>query len=114
MSGKADSCAASVKPAGPQPTMRTSTSCRDRAGRPDAACRCAGSEISGSPGSKSVEMELHENRSLCVPRAGMSLRPGLRRAAGVKVEPFAEFDQYADYQYTCQAYATILGGFGER
>ena len=36
MSGKADSCAASVKPAGPQPTMRISTSCGMVPDAPDA------------------------------------------------------------------------------
>ena len=57
MSGKAASCAASVSPAGPQPTISTSTS----SGRlSDLAGACSdGSAISGLPGLKSVEMELH-------------------------------------------------------
>src|SRR6266568_3220628 len=41
MSGKADSWAAKVKPAGPQPTMRTSTSSGTAPDDPDAADRCA-------------------------------------------------------------------------
>ena len=49
--GKGDSCAARVKPAGPQPTIRTSTSSGSVPEAPDARYRSAGSEISGSPGS---------------------------------------------------------------
>src|ERR1043166_8765351 len=51
MSGNAEGCAASVKPAGPQPTIRISTSSGTGPADPDAAVRCAGSAISGSPGS---------------------------------------------------------------
>ncbi len=52
MPGNADNCAASVSPAGPQPTIRTSTSSGTEPCEPAPGCRSDGSEISGSPGSK--------------------------------------------------------------
>jgi hypothetical protein len=51
MSGNAASWAAKVNPAGPHPTIRTSTSSGTAPEAPRAANRCAGSEISGSPAS---------------------------------------------------------------
>ena len=52
MSGNAESCAASVKPAGPQPTISTSTNAGAGPAIPDGRTRSAGSAMSGSPGSK--------------------------------------------------------------
>ena len=49
MSGNAASCAASVRPAGPQPTIRTSTSSERASGRRQSPGSAA-SEISGLPG----------------------------------------------------------------
>ena len=60
MSGNADNCAASVSPAGPQPTIRTSTSAGTEPCAPEAGYRSDGSEISGSPGSNPFEMKLHD------------------------------------------------------
>jgi hypothetical protein len=46
--------AASVKPAGPQPMMRTSTCCGNGPEAPDPTSRLAGSAIVGPPGSHPV------------------------------------------------------------
>src|SRR5215216_3657531 len=51
MSGNAESWAARLRPAGPQPTIRTSTSAGTGPGAPEGRTRSAGSAISGSPGS---------------------------------------------------------------
>ena len=50
MSGKAASCAASVRPAGPQPTIRTSTSAGSASEVGNASTDSNVSKISGSPG----------------------------------------------------------------
>ena len=50
MSGNAASCAARVRPAGPQPTMRTSICAGSRSVVPSAWCRASASEMCGSPG----------------------------------------------------------------
>src|SRR5271163_1485737 len=50
MSGKAASCAANVRPAGPQPTIRTSTSPGSTSEDCDALYGSPGSETSGLPG----------------------------------------------------------------
>jgi hypothetical protein len=49
VSGKTANCAASVRPVGPQPTIRTSTSLARPFDNDRDACRSAGSEIAGSP-----------------------------------------------------------------
>ena len=61
MSGKADNCAASVNPAGPQPTMRMSTSAGTVPDIPEGGCAKRRVRNLGVAGFKSVEMELHEN-----------------------------------------------------
>src|SRR5215468_1513545 len=50
MSGKFASCAANVRPAGPQPMIKTSTSLGRPSELDDMVCRSDGSEISGFPG----------------------------------------------------------------
>src|SRR5215467_3875099 len=50
MSGKFASCAANVRPAGPQPMIKTSTSLGRPSELDDMLCRSDGSEISGFPG----------------------------------------------------------------
>ena len=107
MSGKADSCAARVNPAGPQPTMRTSTSAGTEPEDPAAGCRCDGSEISGSPGSNPFRWNCTKPPP-CLSRVS---GPAAADAAGPK-KTFAEFDKHAYYQYTCQA--CNQEGFGDR
>src|SRR5271165_7467166 len=83
MSGKAASCAASVSPAGPQPTIRTSTfSGRPSEGR-DALSGPAASEISGSPGLKPLRWNCMASHSLPSPSSVM----------GASGSPAGKFDQ---------------------
>ena len=64
MSEKAASCAASVRPAGPQPTMRTSTSSGSEIRRSEVVClgRLRDFRIAGV---ETVEMELHALLTRC-------------------------------------------------
>src|SRR3954468_19208099 len=82
ISGNAASCAARVRPAGPPPTIRTSTSSGSDPEAPEATCRSAGSNTPGSPGSKPLRWN-------CIG----SVLPILAN----------DIAQYADHQYTSQA-----------
>ena len=66
MSANAESCAASVSPAGPQPTIRTSTSGRNRSGHARWQHPLGGIGDIGLARLKTVQVELH----------GMTPRPG--------------------------------------
>ena len=62
MSGNAASCAASVKPAGPPPTIRTSTSPEPTRMRPRRRSAPQGRRFRDRP-ARTVEMKLHETCS---------------------------------------------------